>query len=114
MASKRKPESPQPQNLPLVENADAIPSVYSNSVEVLSMNLVDVRLAFNEVVIESGNRFRVLRRANVVLPKAAFTTMMRVLELNAKNLEAVASSHQRQLDQELAKMLSDADQPQQG
>ena len=60
------------------------------------MNWIDVRIAFNEVVIETGNQVRVERRANVVMPVAAFMTMVQLLAANAQNL---AASQQQQAEQ---------------
>ena len=82
--------------LPQPSNALDVPSVYSNVIEILSMNWIDVRIAFNEVVIETGNQVRVERRANVVMPVAAFMTMVQLLAANAQNL---AASQQQQAEQ---------------
>jgi len=74
--------------IPAASNALDVPSVYANSVELLSMNWIDARIAFNEIVVETGNNVRVQRRANIVMPAAAFKTMVQVLMVNAARLAA--------------------------
>jgi hypothetical protein len=74
--------------IPSPSNASEVPSVYSNIVEVLSMNHIDIRIAFNEVTIEGGNNISTLRRANVVMSVPTFLTMVQILNANAKNLVA--------------------------
>jgi hypothetical protein len=80
--------------IPAVANAAEVPSVYSNAIELLSGNHIDVRLAFNEVVIESGNRLTTVRRANVVMSVPAFMTMVQVLSANAQVLAAAIPQQQ--------------------
>jgi len=82
-------------SIPAASNALDVPSTYANSIELLSMNGIDVRIAFNEIVIETGNKIRAERRANIVMPTAAFNTMVQVLVINAANL---AGAEQQQAD----------------
>jgi hypothetical protein len=56
--------------------------------DMLSMNHIDVRLAFNEVVIENGGVVRTVRRANVVISTAAFMTMVNIINANTQILAA--------------------------
>jgi hypothetical protein len=74
--------------VPVVSNAGEVPSVYSNFVEILSMNHLDVRLAFNEVAVETGNQVKSFRRANIVLSVPAFMHMLQILNVNAQVLAA--------------------------
>lgn len=75
-------------------NALSVPSVYANSIEILSMNHVDVRIAFDEICIETGNIGRVERRANIVMSVPAFMMAMSVLNINAKQLAEVQQAMQ--------------------
>jgi len=94
---KMKPPKPPEGMLaiPAASNALDVPSAYANSIELLSMNWIDVRIAFNEIIVETGNNVRVQRRANVVMPVAAFKTMVQVLIANAARL---AASEQQQAE----------------
>lgn len=60
------------------------------------MNHIDVRIAFNEVIIETGNKPIVKRRANIVMPTQGFMMALQVLNFNTQNL---AASMQKQMDQ---------------
>ena len=82
--------------LPAPSHTLEVPGVYANTVEILSMNYIDVRIAFNEVVVETGNQLRVERRANVVMPVPAFMMIVQVLNANARVL---AASQQKQAEQ---------------
>jgi len=59
------------------------------------MNHIDVRIAFNEVIIETGNQPIVKRRANIVMPTHGFMMALQVLNFNTQNL---AASMQKQVD----------------
>lgn len=82
--------------LPSATNATEVPSTYANTIEILSMNHIDVRIAFNEVIIETGNKPIVKRRANIVMPTHGFMMALQVLNFNTQNL---AASMQKQMDQ---------------
>lgn len=104
MAKLKAPQKPQdaaPQAdasqivLPSATNATEVPSTYANTIEILSMNHIDVRIAFNEVIIETGNQPIVKRRANIVMPTHGFMMALQVLNFNTQNL---AASMQKQVD----------------
>jgi len=89
MAKKKAGETKRPDGaipLPPAENVADVPSTYANTIQVLSMNHIDVRLAFNEVVIEEGKKISVVRRANIVMPTPAFLMNVQLLVANAQNL----------------------------
>ena len=88
-AKRAAPGSHEPVSVPPASNASEVPSVYANTIEMLSMNHIDVRIAFNEVLFESGNKPMTLRRANVVMPVPAFMMMVQILSANAQNLIAM-------------------------
>lgn len=90
-----------PVEIPPAANAPEVPGVYSNMFEMLSMNHIDVRFAFNEVAFETGNAVKTLRRANIVMPTAAFLSMMQILNGNTQSL--LSTAHQVQA-QEQARM----------
>jgi hypothetical protein len=115
MATKAKAKSaPAPKNpvavpasvvLPPARNIDAVPSIYVNNVEMLSMNAIDVRIAFNEVTAEEGSGGRPtlsrIRRVNIVMSAQHFLAMLQVMNLNAQTLvagqQAEADLVQRQI-----------------
>jgi hypothetical protein len=80
--------------LPPAQNVDSVPSVYINNMEMLSMNSIDVRIAFNEVVTESGPSgggvptLSRIRRASIVMSPQHFIAMLQMLNLNAQSLMA--------------------------
>lgn len=61
-------------------NAAEVPSTYVNGVQVLGVSAFDVRLGFNEVLIEDGMKLTCMRRANVVMSPSHFEAMVQVLE----------------------------------
>jgi hypothetical protein len=83
---------------------------------MLSMNHIDVRIAFNEVLFESGNKPMTLRRANVVMPVPAFMMMVQILSANAQNLIAMgpqqAAMEQAAVRDLIQKGLARGQQPQ--
>ena len=81
--------------LPLPSNVLEVPGVYANAFQVLSMNHIDVRIAFNEVIAEMGGELRVERRASVVMPTEAFLTMVQLL---VANTQILVSSRQQQAE----------------
>jgi len=104
MAKLKPPKSPPaPVQLviPPADNAPEVPSVYANTIEILSMNYIDVRIAFNEVIIETGNRPIVKRRANIVMPTPAFMVALQAVNFNA---QVLAASIQKQADQAQASL----------
>ena len=50
------------------------------------MNHIDVRIAFNEMMVETGNKTTALRRANIVMPVPSFLAMVQILQLHAQKL----------------------------
>src|SRR5580692_1991171 len=94
-AIHKKPETQvalQPVDIPPPVNAGEIPGVYANMFEMLSMNNIDVRFAFNEVSFETGGAMRTLRRANIVMPTQAFLAMIQILNANTQVLLSNAQS----------------------
>jgi hypothetical protein len=75
----------KPVAVPLPTNASEVPSVYANIFEMLSMNHIDVRFGFDEVVLETGNKPTTFRRANVVMSVPAFLTMVQIVQVHAQN-----------------------------
>ena len=99
MAKRKAPKAllmPEQLVIPAAENVLEVPSIYANTIELLSMNHIDVRMAFNEVIIETGNRPTVKRRANIVMPMQAFMLMLQALNANA---QVLAASQQKQVEQ---------------
>jgi hypothetical protein len=88
--------SQRPTTVPPVENADQAPGVYANAIEMLSGNHIDVRFGFNEIVVESGNSIRNIRRATIVMPTGAFLTMVQLLSGNAQLLAVTAQQQAAQ------------------
>ena len=84
----KKTVADQEETLPSPFNETDVPSIYSNAFQLLSMNFIDVRIAFNEIIVDSGSKPRVQRRANIVMPVASFLTMVRMLSVNAQHLQA--------------------------
>ncbi|HVW86310.1 MAG TPA: hypothetical protein VHB50_16600 [Bryobacteraceae bacterium] len=83
-------------NIPPADNAGEVPSVYANTIEMLSMNHIDVRIAFNEVVVETGNAVRNVRRANVVMPVPSFLNLVQIVTANAERLMAASRQQAEQ------------------
>ena len=100
-SSKVMTAAPPQLAIPPVENAAEVPGVYANTIEMLSANHIDVRFGFNEVVIDSNNSIRNVRRATIVMPTTAFLTMVQLINANAQLL---VSTSQRQAAQEQAKL----------
>ena len=94
------PQRVQNTPIPTVANAADVPSVYANIIEMLSLNHIDVRFAFDEVIVESGNKATNYRRANVVMSVPAFLTMVQILQVAAQRVmemgpesAAIAQAH---------------------
>lgn len=108
MATKKKSASrkelisgtPVPIEIPRPSNGAEVPSTYVNNFEILSMNHIDVRIAFNEIVIEGADRLSSMRRANLVMPVPIFMALTALLSANARNLAIVGpqQAHQEQSD----------------
>ena len=72
---------------------------------MLSANHIDVRFAFNEVAVETGNVVRAIRRANIVMPTAAFMTMMQILNANVQLLAPKLPEQAAQSQENLTKLI---------
>ena len=109
MAKRSEKKSPAKSvtsvNIPPPANAADVPSTYANMIEMLSANHIDVRFAFNEVAVDTGNVARSIRRANIVMPTAAFMTMMQILNGNLRVLLAKVPQQAAQNQQNLAKII---------
>jgi hypothetical protein len=62
---------------PSPANAEGIPSVYTNNVQ-FSLSPIDVRLLFNEIIMDQGGP-RAERRANVVMSIEHFKAFAEVI-----------------------------------
>lgn len=71
---------------PPVINSAEVPSVYVNSLELLSAGEFDVRIGFNEVSVERGADNNPVitshRKANIVMATEHFFSMLTLLSLN--------------------------------
>ncbi len=107
MATKKKSENAVVKNMeiPAALNIADVPSVYSNGFELLSMNHIDIRLGFNEVLIDSGNQVKTLRRANVVMPIPAFMIMLQLLNANAKMLMEVGQQQAKEQQAQIESLI---------
>ena len=74
-------------DIPAPLNIQEVPSSYVNNVEVLGMNHVDVRIAFNEILVEKGVVTEVKRRSNLVMSVPTFLNMVQILIANANSLK---------------------------
>jgi hypothetical protein len=94
MARKAVKRAPKPPAgtlpIPPASNVENVPSVYINSAEVLSMNQIDVRIAFNEIVVEGKDDIANVRRANIVMSVPHFIALAQML---AENVHKLASQH---------------------
>ena len=79
-------------DIPAPLNIQEVPSNYVNNVEVLGMNHIDVRIAFNEILVEKGAVTEVKRRSNLVMSVPTFLSMVQILMANANSLR---EAHQR-------------------
>jgi hypothetical protein len=80
MAKRVKPQSKiQPVHLGATSNVENVPSIYVNNVEILAVNPIDVRIAFNEVLAERPNVFTPVRRVNLVMSTASFLALIPIL-----------------------------------
>ena len=83
-------------DIPHTVGIENVGSVYCNNLEVLGGGLLDVRLAFNEILIERNpRRVAVIRRANVVMSYPHFKAMVEVLNNTLSQIEAAATNEQR-------------------
>ncbi len=88
-----------PAPLPPATNPLNIGSVYVNNVQLASANIFDVRILFNEVVIEEGKRVTVERRANIVMSVSEFMALVQLLNANVpviqKSIQMQAEAMQK-------------------
>ena len=66
-------------------NPLGIKSIYANNVELNASN-VDVRMMFNEIIVDHANAITVERRANVVMSMQHFFLFKQVLDQFAAKL----------------------------
>src|SRR4051812_29576129 len=70
----------------IAENKDEVPSAYVNHIQVLTAGLIDVRLGFNEIIVDNGSPMRLLRRANIVVSTTTFLNLVSLLNGVAKRI----------------------------
>jgi hypothetical protein len=86
-SSKKKsaPAIPDARKLPLI-NAD-VPSAYANNVEIMTAGSVDVRIAFNEILVDRGG-MTLARKANIVLSTPIFLEALQIFNRVARDIIA--------------------------
>jgi len=85
--------------IPQTVNIENVPSTYCNNLEVLAGGMLDVRIGFNEILVERGQprRVAVIRRANIVMSYPHFKSMVELLNNTLKQIDTATTNEQRTL-----------------
>ena len=91
--------------IPRPTNASEVPGVYANNVEI-SASAFDVRVFFNEVVVENGIA-STYRRASVVMSIDHFVVMAMAFMANAGIVPVTAQKMQLQIRQQFQQQVQE-------
>lgn len=71
---------------------EIVPSAYVNQAEVLTAGPIDVRLAFNEILVDHHVAPKMVRRANLVMSQTTFLNLVQLLTTVAARMRNNASA----------------------